>query len=148
MGSGTRGYRDLQQHLDALSEAGLLHRIGEAIDKDAEMHPLVRWQYRGGVPEKDRKAWLFNNVTDAKGKHYDMPVLVGGLAGVGSRGGPNGVRHTPLRQRANLMVAETVATLMRLIETPDAAAPRKTALDCPLIVRGSARVPLGWTSEG
>ncbi|AKP00145.1 LacI family DNA-binding transcriptional regulator [Marinovum algicola] len=55
---------------------------------------------------------------------------------------------TTLRQRANLMVAETVATLMRLIETPDAAAPRKTALDCPLIVRGSARVPLGWTSEG
>jgi UbiD family decarboxylase len=80
MGSGTRGYRDLQEHLDALSEAGLLHRIGEAIDKDAEMHPLVRWQFRGGIAEADRKAFLFTDITDGKGRKYDIPVAVGGLA--------------------------------------------------------------------
>jgi UbiD family decarboxylase len=77
----TRLYRDLPEHIDALRDAGLLIEVDRAINKDTEMHPLVRWQYRGGVPEKDRKAWLFTNVTDAKGKQYDMPVLVGGLAG-------------------------------------------------------------------
>ena len=80
MGSGTRGYRDLQEHLEALSEAGLLHRIGEAIDKDAEMHPLVRWQFRGGIAEAERKAFLFTDITDGKGRKYDIPVAVGGLA--------------------------------------------------------------------
>jgi len=40
----------------------------------------VRWQFRGGIEEKDRKAFLFTNVTDSKGKKYDIPVLVGGLA--------------------------------------------------------------------
>ena len=44
------------------------------------MHPLVRWQFRGGIEEKDRKAFLFTNVIDGKGRKYDIPVLVGGLA--------------------------------------------------------------------
>ena len=44
------------------------------------MHPLVRWQFRGGIAEKDRKAFLFTNVIDSKGRKYDIPVLVGGLA--------------------------------------------------------------------
>ena len=44
------------------------------------MHPLVRWQFRGGIAEKDRKAFLFTNVVDSKGRKYDIPVLVGGLA--------------------------------------------------------------------
>ena len=76
-----RTYRDLPEHIDALRDAGLLIEVDRPINKDTEMHPLVRWQYRGGVPEQDRKAWLFTNVTDANGKAYDIPVLVGGLAG-------------------------------------------------------------------
>ena len=44
------------------------------------MHPLVRWQFRGGIPEKERKAFLFTNVIDAKGRTYDIPVVVGALA--------------------------------------------------------------------
>ncbi len=45
------------------------------INKDTELHPLVRWQFRG-LPERDRKAFLFENITDVKGKKYDTPVLV------------------------------------------------------------------------
>src|SRR5262249_7316181 len=45
-----------------------------------EMHPLVRWQFRGGIAEKDRKAFLFTNVVDSKGIRYDMPVAVGAIA--------------------------------------------------------------------
>ena len=75
-----RGYVDLHEHIVALREAGLLFEVDREINKDTEMHPLVRWQYRGGVEEEDRKAWLFNNVSDSKGREYDIPVLVGGLA--------------------------------------------------------------------
>ncbi len=45
------------------------------------MHPLVRWQFRGGIAAEDRRAFLFTNVVDSKGRKFDMPVLVCGLAG-------------------------------------------------------------------
>ena len=44
------------------------------------MHPLVRWQFRGGIAEKDRKAFLFTNVVNSKGRKFDIPVAVGVLA--------------------------------------------------------------------
>ncbi len=72
--------RDFQEHLARLEARGLLTRIDRPINKDTEMHPLVRWQFRGGIEEKDRKAFLFTNVVDSKGHKYDIPVLVGGLA--------------------------------------------------------------------
>src|SRR5271165_1229112 len=75
-----RGYPDLRDHLRALDKAGLLVTVEREISKDTEMHPLVRWQFRGGIAEKDRKAFLFTNVSDAKGRHYDIPVAVGVLA--------------------------------------------------------------------
>jgi len=75
-----RNYPDLHDHLKALEKAGLLVTVDRVIDKDTEMHPLVRWQFRGGIAEKDRKAFLFRNVRDAKGKPYDIPVAVGVLA--------------------------------------------------------------------
>ncbi len=41
---------------------------------------LVRWQFRG-LDDKGREAFLFENVTDIKGKKYDAPVLVASHAG-------------------------------------------------------------------
>ncbi len=73
-------YKDVHEHLKVLEEKGLLIRVTREINKDTELHPLVRWQYRGGIAEKDRKAFLFENVVDAKGRKYDMPVVVGALA--------------------------------------------------------------------
>lgn len=52
---------------------------------------------------------------------------------------------TTVRQRANRMVEETVSALMEHIENPAGAQPRRVALDGPLILRGSARIPEGWT---
>ena len=40
----------------------------------------MRWQFLGGVPEDKRRAFLFTHVTDAKGRRYDIPVVVGALA--------------------------------------------------------------------
>src|SRR6266581_1243635 len=75
-----RDYPDLHEHLEALERAGLLITVDRPIDKDTEMHPLVRWQFRGGIEEPDRKAFLFTQVTDAKRRKYDIPVVVGALA--------------------------------------------------------------------
>ena len=75
-----RGYPDLHDHLRALDQAGLLITVERRIDKDTELHPLVRWQFRGGIDERDRKAFLFTHVVDAKGRKYDIPVAVGVLA--------------------------------------------------------------------
>jgi len=78
--AGTRSYADLHEHLDRLERAGLLYRIDAPVNKDTEMHPLVRWQFRGGIAEKDRKAFLFTNIVDAKGRRYQLPVVVGAYA--------------------------------------------------------------------
>src|ERR1700681_714683 len=75
-----RNYPDLHDHVLALARAGLLVVVDEPINKDTEMHPLVRWQYRGGIAEADRKALLFTQPTDSKGRRYEMSVLVTGLA--------------------------------------------------------------------
>jgi UbiD family decarboxylase len=71
---------DLQEHMERLDKAGLLVRVDRAIDKDSELQPLVRLQFLGGIPEAERKAFLFTNVVDAKGRRYNMPVLVGALS--------------------------------------------------------------------
>jgi len=76
-----RGYADFAEHLDRLDGLGLVRRIDAEVNKDTELHPLVRWQYRGGIPDEERKAFVFSNVTDAKGRKYDMPVVVGAMAG-------------------------------------------------------------------
>src|SRR6516164_2877056 len=68
---------DFQAHLAALEAQGLLVRIDRLIDKDTELHPLVRWQFQGGLAEACRRAFLFTNVVDSKGRKYDIPVAVG-----------------------------------------------------------------------
>jgi UbiD family decarboxylase len=78
--AGLQACTDLHEHLKNLEEAGLLVTIDAPINKDTEMHPLVRWQFRGGIVESKRKAFLFTNVVDGSGKRYDFPVVVGALA--------------------------------------------------------------------
>jgi UbiD family decarboxylase len=76
-----RRYADLREHLELLRRNGLLLTIDEPIDKDSELHPLVRWQYVGGIDEDERKAFVFTHVTDARGRKYKFPVVVGAYAG-------------------------------------------------------------------
>jgi len=73
-----KGYNDLREHIAALEDSGLLVRVNREINKDTELHPLVRWQYRGGIPEEERKAFLFENAIDSKGRRYPgQSVAVG-----------------------------------------------------------------------
>jgi 4-hydroxy-3-polyprenylbenzoate decarboxylase len=79
--TGARPPRDLREHIAALDAAGLLTRIDRPINKDTQLQPLARWQFIGGIPENERRAFLFTNVVNSKGRRYDMPVLLGALAG-------------------------------------------------------------------
>jgi hypothetical protein len=40
-------YADVRQYLDELDRRGLLVRVDRKINKDTEIMPLVRWQFRG-----------------------------------------------------------------------------------------------------
>src|SRR5215813_11735374 len=70
----------LGKYVEGLDKAGKLIRVTTPVNKDTELHPLVRLQFRG-LPESQRKAFLFENVVDASGRKHDIPVLVGALAG-------------------------------------------------------------------
>jgi UbiD family decarboxylase len=70
----------LGDYVAGLEQAGKLVRVTIPINKDTELHPLVRLQFRG-LPESQRKAFLFENVVDASCRRHDIPVLVGALAG-------------------------------------------------------------------
>jgi 4-hydroxy-3-polyprenylbenzoate decarboxylase len=63
-----------------LTRWGKLVRVTIPINKDTEFHPLVRLQFRG-LPESERKAFLFENVYDSNSRTYDTPILVGAMAG-------------------------------------------------------------------
>ena len=71
---------DFPEQLAALEARGLLVRITRPICKDTELHPLMRWQFTGGLPDSARKAFLFTNVYGVDGRKFDMPVVVGALA--------------------------------------------------------------------
>jgi UbiD family decarboxylase len=73
-------WRTLGDYVRGLDAAGKLVRVTAPVNKDTELHPLVRLQFRG-LEEKDRKAFLFENVADAQGRSYDIPVLLGAMAG-------------------------------------------------------------------
>ena len=70
-----RAYKDLWEHIEELDKADLLYRIDKPVNKDTEMHPLVRWQFRGGIAEAERKAFLFTNVVDSKGRQRYRSAL-------------------------------------------------------------------------
>ena len=73
-------YKDLREYLQALEFAGLLVRIKREINKDTELMPLVRLQFRG-LPEEQRRAFIFENTVDVRGRKYRIPVAVSALAG-------------------------------------------------------------------
>ena len=62
-------YKDLREYLAALEKANKLRRIARPINKDTELHPIVRWQFRG-LEEAERFGFLFDRVTGIHGENY------------------------------------------------------------------------------
>ena len=54
-------YKDLREYLKELERRGMMVRISRKINKDTELMPLVRLQFRG-LPEVERKAFIFENI--------------------------------------------------------------------------------------
>lgn len=73
-------YEDIREYLSVLEENGQLVRMRREINKDTELNALVKLQYRG-LTEAERKAFLFENVTDSKGRKYTGTVATGISAG-------------------------------------------------------------------
>ena len=69
-------YKDLREFIAALDANQKLYRIQREINKDTELQPLVRWQFRG-LPEEARRGFLFDNVTGGKKHKFICRVLVG-----------------------------------------------------------------------
>ena len=69
-------FHDFRDYLATLEERGKLYRWTRPINKDTEMMPLMRLQYRG-VGDEDRRAFLFEKVSDSHGRKYDMKVVTG-----------------------------------------------------------------------
>src|SRR2546428_793061 len=67
-------YDDLRDFLEVLQKHGLLYRWNRSVNKDSELMPLIRLQYRGRS-DAERQAFLYENVTDGQKRRYDIKLL-------------------------------------------------------------------------
>ncbi|MDS0256520.1 UbiD family decarboxylase [Thermoplasmatales archaeon AK] len=72
-------FHDLREYLEALKKKGLLNVVERRTRLETELMPIVRLQFRG-LPENQRKGFLFTNVYDAKGRSFDAQVCTGVLS--------------------------------------------------------------------
>jgi 4-hydroxy-3-polyprenylbenzoate decarboxylase len=107
-------YRNLGDYLGTLDKRGYLTTFKNQIDKDTQLHPLVRLQFRG-LPEEQRKAFLFENVVDSRGRQYDIPVAICALAG-SSQIHAIGLMCQPEEISERLAQAELNPILPRLVD--------------------------------
>jgi 4-hydroxy-3-polyprenylbenzoate decarboxylase len=73
---GETYYADLRDFVRELEKQGKVYRWQRPVNKDTELMPLMRLQYRG-LSDDERQAFLYENVTDSKGRRYDIKVLTG-----------------------------------------------------------------------
>ena len=72
-------YPSLREYVRTLENREKLFRIQREVCRETELHPLVRWQFRG-LPENERRAFLFEKVASVTGRKYKMAVLSGACA--------------------------------------------------------------------
>ena len=72
-------FKDFRDYLTELDRRGLLVRVARPINKDTELFPVVRLQFRG-LPEAQRRAFLFEQVVDSRGRRFEASVAVGAFA--------------------------------------------------------------------
>ena len=72
-------YKDFREYLAALDRIGKLRKIAREIDKDSELHPIVRWQFRG-LEESQRFGFLFEKVKGIHGERYEGAVAASVIA--------------------------------------------------------------------
>jgi UbiD family decarboxylase len=78
-------FRDLRAYIEALRARRLLYEVRQTVNKDTELMPVVRWQYRG-LPESQRRTFLFHRVTDGRGRSFDTSGVVVSAVGASRQG--------------------------------------------------------------
>ena len=63
-------FADFRAYINRLEDRGKLRRWKRPINKDTEMMPLMRLQYRG-ISDEQREAFLFENVLDSRYRHIN-----------------------------------------------------------------------------
>ncbi len=71
-----RYFADFRAYINELQSRGKLQRWKRPINKDTEMMPLMRLQYRG-ISDEERQAFLFENVLDSRGRQHAIKVATG-----------------------------------------------------------------------
>ncbi|HVO96203.1 MAG TPA: UbiD family decarboxylase, partial [Terriglobales bacterium] len=69
-------FSDFRSYLEELERRGKLHRWTRPVNKDTQLMPLMRLQYRG-IPDEQRQAFLFERVVDSRGCTHDIRVATG-----------------------------------------------------------------------
>ena len=69
-------YADLREFLAVLEAKGQLVRIRRPVVRETELMPLYRLQFRG-LPEKSRRAFLFENVVGVRGDKFEGMMACG-----------------------------------------------------------------------
>ena len=73
-------YKSLLEYVQVLEREGLLFRVNKPINKDTEMHPFVRWQFRG-LGEEHGKLFTSMISTTPKARNTTFPFSSAGSAG-------------------------------------------------------------------
>ena len=68
-------YQNFRDYLEELKRRDLLVEVESPVNKDKELVPLVRWQFRG-LNSNQRKGWLFTHPTDSRGRTFDASVAI------------------------------------------------------------------------
>ena len=69
-------YRDLREFLAVLEKSGKLLRVARPIVRETELMPFYRLQFRG-LPEEERKAFLFEKVVGVDGSTFGGMMACG-----------------------------------------------------------------------
>src|SRR5579862_2579800 len=69
-------FRDLREFVGFLEGRGKVTRLAQRFNKDTEIIPFYRVEMLG-LPAEQRQALLFEDVSGASGRSYDMQVLAG-----------------------------------------------------------------------
>jgi 4-hydroxy-3-polyprenylbenzoate decarboxylase len=75
----TYPYADLREYLAALDQRGLLTTVTEPVNKDTELVPLVRLQFRG-LPAEQRRGFHFTNVSDSRHRAFGGSIAISTFA--------------------------------------------------------------------
>lgn len=134
----------------ALAEAGVaLHSRTEGDFSMEKAADATRSMFAADPPEavfvaNDHMALaVMDTLRFELGLKVPEDVSVVGYDDVPAAGWP-AYNLTTVRQPANRMVANTVEILLDQIEN-ESSETRRIAIDGPLVVRGSAKIPKGWT---